>query len=279
MARARQRRPPPAGFLSPAVRQLLTQHAVDLSSLHGTGTSGRITVSDVRARSCDITGQAHSTIPFDPMRRRAAANLRRSRDTIPHEWIARPADYTAVDAVRRDAGLTALPFVARAVIGALAASPTLCVTVVDDELVPAASIGLGIAVDLDHHGLVVPVIHRAEDLRLRALAHRIAQLARRARDRGLAPDDVTGGTFTITNPGSAGTYLSVPVIPPPTVAILSTDGVSSRVVADTRGRLDVRRIGMLGLSYDARAVTRDEAARFLAQVAAAIARRRWADEL
>ena len=96
----------------------------------------------------------------------------------------------------------------------------------DDALVVHQQVNLGIAVDLDHEGLIVPVVHRAEEVTLRGVARRIRDLADRARSRQLTADDITGGTFSITNDGPFGTYFTVPIINQPQVAILATDGVS-----------------------------------------------------
>ena len=106
-----------------------------------------------------------------------------------------------------------------------------------DALVVHRDVNLGIAVDLDFQGLVVPVVRDADGLRLRALARAINDVATRARNRKLIPDDLAGGTFTVTNPGGSGTWISFPIINQPQVAIVATDGVSKQVVVDERGRI------------------------------------------
>src|SRR5205807_7041063 len=116
---------------------------------------------------------------------------------------------------REGFGLTYLPFISRAVVDALDEFPRLNASVGDEELVVHHRIHLGIAVDLSFEGLIVPVVHDAQDKRLRAIAREIADLAARARNRKLGADDISGGTFTITNPGPYGTFITAPVINQP----------------------------------------------------------------
>src|SRR4029077_9142522 len=147
------------------------------------------------------------------------------------------------------------------------------------SVVTHRAVHLGIAVDLDFHGLVVPVVHGADGLRLRALAAAIREVAARARDRKLTPDDLAGGTFTITNPGASGTWISFPVINRPQVGILATDGVSKQVVADDDGRLRIAPIGHLCLSFDHRALDGAYAVAFLNRVREILETRNWHEEL
>jgi 2-oxoglutarate dehydrogenase E2 component (dihydrolipoamide succinyltransferase) len=139
-------------------------------------------------------------------------------------------------------------------------------------------VGLGIAVDVDNQGLVVPVVADAGSLRLRALARAIDNMARRARAKRLTPDDMAGGTFTITNPGGYGTEISVPIINRPQVGILSTDGVRRRVVADG-DTLAIRPTGFLCLSFDHRALDGAYAGAFVARVRDILEHRDWLTEL
>jgi 2-oxoglutarate dehydrogenase E2 component (dihydrolipoamide succinyltransferase) len=138
---------------------------------------------------------------------------------------------------------------------------------------------LGIAVDLDFKGLVVPVIRDADGLRLRALADAIRDIATRARSRQLKPDDLAGGTFTITNPGASGTWISFPIINRPQVGILATDGVSKQVVAGADGRLGIAPIGHLCLAFDHRALDGAYAGAFLRRVQQIVETRDWLSEL
>jgi 2-oxoglutarate dehydrogenase E2 component (dihydrolipoamide succinyltransferase) len=259
------------------VRTLARDLGVDLDVLAGTGTDGRVTVADVHAASLsrDIV------VPFDNIRRRTAVGLLASKQTIPHALTTAAADYSAIDAARRQAGLTALPFVARAVIDALREYPLMNATTVEDgaSVVTHRAVHLGIAVDLDFQGLVVPVVHGADGLRLRALAAAIRDVAARARARKLGPDDLAGGTFTITNPGASGTWISFPVINRPQVGILSTDGVSKLVRAEGDGALRIAPIGHLCCSFDHRAVDGAYAGSFLVRVQEIIETRDWFTEL
>jgi 2-oxoglutarate dehydrogenase E2 component (dihydrolipoamide succinyltransferase) len=155
-------------------------------------------------------------------------------------------------------------------------------TVTEGEARPHPHVNLGIAVDLGYQGLIVPVVHDAGSKDLLTLAEAIAGAARRARSKALTPDDVTGGTLTITNPGPAGTAVSVPIINQPQVAILSTDGVASRpvVVESTDGRdaIATRAVGVLGLSWDHRVFDVTYAAAFLARVRDTLQSRDWEAE-
>jgi pyruvate dehydrogenase E2 component (dihydrolipoamide acetyltransferase) len=272
-------RPPRSvqGFHSPAARKIANELGVDLGVVSGTGADGRVTVADVRAASetRDIV------VPFDNVRRRTAIGLLASKQHIPHALTTVAADYSAIDAARRSAGLTALPFVARAVIDALREYPLMNATTAEDgvSVVTHRAVHLGIAVDLDFHGLVVPVIHDADGLRLRALAAAIRDVAARARARKLGPDDLAGGTFTITNPGASGTWISYPVINRPQVGILSTDGVTKLVRAGDDGALRIAPIGHLCCSFDHRAVDGAYAGSFVELVQEIVETRDWFAEL
>ena len=146
-----------------------------------------------------------------------------------------------------------------------------------------SDVNLGIAVDLDFEGLLVPVVHRAEEKRLVALAREIAGLASRARSKRLTMDDISGGTFTITNAGGFGTLITIPVINQPQVAILSTDGVRKKPVAvelpDGSDGIAVHPVGNLVLSWDHRAVDGAYAAAFMAKVRQVLETRDWTAEL
>jgi 2-oxoglutarate dehydrogenase E2 component (dihydrolipoamide succinyltransferase) len=232
-------------------------------------------------------------VPFSNMRRRTAEHMVRSKATSPHAFIANEVDFENVERVRKAWGqrfkaeegfaLTYLPFVARATVEALRDFPLLNSSVVDDSLLVHAEINLGIAVDLSHEGLIVPVIHRAEEVTLRGVARRIRDLAERARGRQLNADDIAGGTFSITNDGPFGTYFTVPIINQPQVAILATDGIARRPVvvtqADGSESIAIHSTGILGVSWDHRAVDGAYVALFLAKVADLLGSRDWAAEL
>ncbi|MHB8593816.1 MAG: 2-oxo acid dehydrogenase subunit E2, partial [Acidimicrobiales bacterium] len=161
--------------------------------------------------------------------------------------------------------------------------PNLNASVGDDALVVHHQINLGVAVDLDHHGLIVPVVPRAEELTLRGLARRVHELADRARHKKLSADDISGGTFSITNAGPFGTFLTSPIINQPQVAILSTDGVKRRptvvVQDDGTEAIAIHSLGLLCLAWDHRAVDGAYAAAFVARVGELLATNDWAAEL
>jgi 2-oxoglutarate dehydrogenase E2 component (dihydrolipoamide succinyltransferase) len=167
------------------------------------------------------------------------------------------------------------------VIDALREFPMMNATMHADgvSVVMHRAVHLGVAVDLDFKGLVVPVVHDADGLRLRALADAIHDVATRARARRLVPDDLAGGTFTITNPGASRTWISYPVINTPQVGILSTDGVSKQVVADDDGRVRIAPVGHLCCSFDHRAVDGAYAGAFARRVRELVETRDWSREL
>ncbi len=192
----------------------------------------------------------------------------RSKHTSAHTVVAMEIDYSAVELVRQaekerfkqheGVSLTYLPFIARAVIDAIADWPNINSSVGDDALVVHNHINLGVAVDLNLEGLLVPVIHDAGDKRLRALAREVASLAERARSKRLTMDDISGGTFTLTNAGPFGTLFTIPVINQPQVAILATDGIRKKPVVvelpDGTDAIAIHPVGNLVLSFDHRAI-------------------------
>jgi 2-oxoglutarate dehydrogenase E2 component (dihydrolipoamide succinyltransferase) len=184
---------------------------------------------------------------------------------------------------REGFSLTYLPFVARALVDAIAEFPHLNASVVDDGLLVHHDVHLGIAVDLDHEGLIVPVVHHAARRSLTDIARAVSELAARARAGDLQPVDVAGGTFTVTNPGPSGTLLSVPIINQPQVGILATDAVRRRPVmipTDDGGEgMAIHPVGMLGLSFDHRAVDGAYAASFVNRVKAILETRDWGPEV
>jgi pyruvate/2-oxoglutarate dehydrogenase complex dihydrolipoamide acyltransferase (E2) component len=266
-------------FFSPAVRNLARETGVDPATLLGRGVGGRVTRDDVLAASG--VAQRDEAVPFDNVRRRTAIGLLASKRTVPHALAVVAADYGAIEAARRAERLTALPFVARAVIDALREFPLMNATTADDGLSVTVhrAVHLGIAVDLDFKGLVVPVVHDADGLRLPALAAAIRDVAARAHARRLGPDDLAGGTFTITNPGASRTWISFPVVNRPQVGILATDGVAKQVVADDGGRLGITPVGHLCCAFDHRALDGAYAGAFLRRVQEIVETRDWLSEL
>lgn len=221
----------------------------------------------------DLLGPTHRE-PLSPMRRAIARHMVASRRTSAHCTTIVEADFSAAAARRKElAGRrdrpTYLAFVARAVVTALERYPVLNASIDGDELVLHEDVNLGIAVALED-GLVVPVIRRAQRLSLEGMAAAIADVASRAREGRLEPDDTHGGTFTITNPGQFGAILATPIINQPQVAILDLEAVVKRPVAvagpDGGDAIAVRPIGHLCMSWDHRALDGAVAARFLADV-------------
>ncbi|HEX2576646.1 MAG TPA: dihydrolipoamide acetyltransferase family protein [Aquihabitans sp.] len=234
-------------------------------------------------------GDDDRVVDLSRARLATAEHMVRSLATAAHALVAVEVDYAAVDAVRREAGLSYLPFVARAVVDAVREFPHVNASLDADRLVVRARVHLGIAVDVDQEALVVPVLRNADDLRLPALSAAVADLADRARRRRLPGDASTGGTFTLTNVGSYGTLVTAPIINQPQVAILSTDGVRMAPVAvrtdDGRPGTEkawgvvVHPVGNLCLSFDHRAFDGAYAAAFLARVRDILQTRDWSQEV
>lgn len=216
-----------------------------------------------------------------------------SKSVSPHAFSVVEVDYANVDRTRtalkdewkasEGFGLTYLPFIARAVVDALADYPHLNATVTEDELVVHSYVDLGIAVDLEFQGLLVPVVRSAESKRLRAIAREISDLASRAKSRRLSPDEIQGGTFTISNNGSAGSALTMAIINQPQVAILSTDAIVRKPVVvelpDGSESIAIHPVGHLAMSWDHRAFDGAYAAGFLVKAKELLETRDWSAEL
>lgn len=283
---------------SPVVRKLLREHGIDPRAIKGTGPDGRLLRRDVEAHlglgnAAPIdAGASDEIVPFTKIRRLTAEHMTRSKTTAAHTLIAREADYEHVESVRRRFGdafksaegftLTYLPFSALATLEALRDYPHLSASVGDDALIVHRDVSLGVAVDLDGNGLVVPVIHHAASYGLRSIARRVRELAVAARAKKLTVDDTAGGTFTITNPGPFGTLLTGAIINQPQVAILATDGVTRKpvVVTGPQGEegIAIHSMGTLALTFDHRVIDGAYAAQFLRRVAEILQTRDWASE-
>lgn len=224
----------------------------------------------------DLVGPTHRE-PMSPMRRQIARHMVESRRTAAHCTTVVEVDFAWVAARRaelrprmaaRDVNLTYLAFVARATVSALERHPILNASIEGEEIVHHEDVNLGIAVALED-GLIVPVIRRAQRLSLEGMAAAIGDLATRAREKRLHPDEVQGGTFTITNPGQFGAVLATPIINQPQVAILDLEAVVKRPVVVERDGEDViaiRPMSYLCMSWDHRALDGAEAARFLGEL-------------
>jgi pyruvate/2-oxoglutarate dehydrogenase complex dihydrolipoamide acyltransferase (E2) component len=284
-----------AAPVTPVVRRMAEEHDLDLSQIEGSGRRGRVTKKDVlaylRGREQAAPDEAapepalHMESPYreeeapveaaapapgaqelSVMRKRIAEHMVRSLRTAAHATTIVEADMSRIEAAR--GRLSYLPFVARATISALREHPTLNAWLEGDLLTVHQEVHLGIAVSLGEQGLIVPVIRNAQELSHEGLASRIKDLAERARGKRLSPDEVGGGTFTITNPGAYGAVLATPIINQPQVAILDLEAVVKRPVvvtdADGRDSIAIRPMTYLCMSWDHRALDGALAAQFLA---------------
>ncbi len=292
---------------SPVVMRMAAEHDIDLSQIEGTGRGGRVRKQDVLAFLQDggaAEAPMHIESPYKPdapaaPKKRAprfgradepaappaaagAAPLSRMRQSIGRAMVESlrtaatcttivEADVSRVDAARRALGVTYLPVIARATIETLREFPALNATLEGDMLTTYDGVHLGVAVSLGEGGLIVPVIRDAQELSVEGLAVRIKDLAARARDNALTPDEVRGGSFTITNPGGYGSLIATPVINQPQVAILDTEAVVKRpvVLTDELGNdsIAIRHMTYLCMSWDHRALDGALAAQFLRALA------------
>jgi pyruvate/2-oxoglutarate dehydrogenase complex dihydrolipoamide acyltransferase (E2) component len=282
---------------SPVVSRIAAEHGLDLSAIEGTGRGGRVTKKDVLAAlESGATAPAppepplHSESPYRPdpvpaapvaagddgggtpvplsrMRIAIGEAMRRSLQTAATCTTIVECDMGAVERRRRELGITALPLVARHVVDALREFGGLNATLEGTTLTRYERVHLGIAVSLGDDGLIVPVVRDAQDLSEEGIARRIKDLAARARGGDLTPDEVRGGTFTITNPGAFGALAATPVINLPQVGILDLEAIVKRPVvvtdADGQDSIAIRPMANLCLSWDHRALDGAYAARFL----------------
>jgi pyruvate/2-oxoglutarate dehydrogenase complex dihydrolipoamide acyltransferase (E2) component len=210
---------------------------------------------------------AAGSAPLSRMRQSIGAAMLRSLQTAATCTTVVEADLVRIEAARAATGLTYLPYIARATIDTLREFPALNATLEDDTLTTYDGVHLGIAVSLGEGGLIVPVIRDAQELSVEGLASRIKDMAKRARVNQLTPDEVRGGSFTITNPGGYGSIIATPVINQPQVAILDTEAVVKRpvVITDELGNdsIAIRPMTYLCMSWDHRALDGALAAQFL----------------
>ena len=278
---------------SPVVQRIAAEHGIDLSRVAGTGRGGRVRKQDVLAVVSEGAPAEepplHIESPYrpDPVPRPCAGGAGAGGAAVPdapadrraHEALARYGRHLHdLDRGRHEPGgggsgparCDGLAFVARACIDAIREYPALNAWLEGEQYTVHQGVNLGIAVSLGEDGLIVPVIQNAHELSPEGLAARIRDLARRARGRQLTPDDVHGGTFTITNPGQYGSIMATPVINQPQVAILDFEATIKRPVvvtdADGNDSIAIRPITILGLSWDHRALDGALSAQFLASV-------------
>ncbi|MFM7650045.1 MAG: dihydrolipoamide acetyltransferase family protein, partial [Acidimicrobiaceae bacterium] len=237
--------------------------------------------------------ERETVLPLSKIRKLTASHMIMSQAVSAHAFSVVEVDYANVDATRSEVKdqfkqsegftLTYLPFIARAIVDALAEYPNLNASIEGDSLVVHNYVDLGIAVDLEFNGLLVPVVRSADGKRLRAIAREISDLATRARARKLTPDEIQGGTFTISNNGSAGSVLTMPIINQPQVAIMSTDAIVRKPVvarlSDGSESIAIHPVGNLAMSWDHRAFDGAYAAGFLSKVKRVLETQDWSAEI
>ncbi len=291
---------------TPLVRRIAAEHDVDISGVPGTGYAGRVTKKDIlafiesgapTATSAPAPAAAppgaseilHPTVeawpgdvvePMSRIRKLTADHMIMSRRTSAHVVSFFEIDYTHIAALRRankkayesrGAKITYLTFILKAVADNLRKHRVVNASVSGENVIYRQQINIGIAVALDW-GLIVPVLKGADELSMTGLAKRVADLADRARSKKLNPDEVQNGTFTITNPGGFGSYVGMPIINQPQVAILGVGSIEKRakvmMLDDGQDVIAIRTMGMLSLAYDHRIVDGANADRFMADVKA-----------
>jgi pyruvate dehydrogenase E2 component (dihydrolipoamide acetyltransferase) len=293
---------------SPLVRKIAQEHGVDIGKLEGTGLSGRVTKNDILsfiesggpAASAPVKAAAPGVSPavheapsapqvkpaegdrveqMSVMRKKISEHMVQSRRTSAHVTTVYEIDMTRIAklrdqhkdsfAERTGTKLTFMPFIFQAVNNALRKFPIFNAQVSGDQIIYKRDINLGMAVALDW-GLIVPVIKRADDLSISGLARAANDLADRARSKQLKPDEVGGGTFTITNPGVFGGLFGTPIINQPQLAILGVGKIEKRakVLSTTDGEdfIAIRWMAYFALSFDHRVIDGADAERFLAYV-------------
>jgi pyruvate dehydrogenase E2 component (dihydrolipoamide acetyltransferase) len=294
------------GIISPLVRRLAEEHQVALDEVEGTGTGGRIRKQDVlryvaekgarpaakpaasaepaperevapRAEEAPAAGR-EELVPWSNIRRRTAEHMVASHLETARAWNAVEADWTNIVALRsqvKDAfkmregfSLTYMPFLAKVLCDAIMQMPEVNATYDADNQANLVKhyVNMGIAVALEGGGLIVPVVKGADEKNLIGLARGINDIVTKARSKKLSPDDITGGTFTITNPGPFGSIISVPIIPRGQTAIVGFEAIQKRVVVTDDDSIAIRSMGFLSMSWDHRTIDGAEAARFLSNV-------------
>ncbi|HJQ27908.1 MAG TPA: dihydrolipoamide acetyltransferase family protein [Rubrobacter sp.] len=282
---------------SPVVRRLAEEHGVEIAEVPGTGTEGRVTKKDIESYIEERGAEREEPAPPEPeaapepehvpvyegdrveelsgIRRAIANRMSASKREAPHAWTMVEVDVSGLAALREreKAGfteregmkLTYLPFIVKAVVESLKEHPVLNSVWDGDRIILRKRVNVGIAVDLAD-ALIVPVIPDADELNILGLARKIDDLVRRARDRKLGTEDVSGGTFTVNNPGSLGSVVSTPIINHPQAAILSAEAVVKRPVVIDDGGADaiaIRSMMNLEVSFDHRVLDGGAALKFL----------------
>jgi pyruvate dehydrogenase E2 component (dihydrolipoamide acetyltransferase) len=297
----------PTGPLSPLVRRMAREYNIDLGQVKGTGAGGRITKQDVEgymsaqgARTMQQSAQPAAPSapplpraeqakvriePMSTMRVKIAEHMVMSKRTSAHVTTVHKVDMTKVARLRdrhkaefqarHGFGLTFLPFVTRAAVDALNEFPLLNASIEGANILYHNEINIGIAVALEN-GLIVPVIRNADEKNVTGLQRAIVDLATRARSRQLKPDEVQGGTFSITNFGSFGSVFATPVINQPQVAILGV-GVVEKVPVVIDDAIAIRSVAYLALTFDHRLIDGALADQFTGKVKAVL--ENWSEEV
>jgi 2-oxoglutarate dehydrogenase E2 component (dihydrolipoamide succinyltransferase) len=283
---------------SPLVRRIARDHDVDIGQIPGSGIGGRVTKHDIlgyidRAPSqppappagpmparpqapqmpAYSSGDRVDVQPMTTMRKKIAEHMILSRRTSAHVHSVFHVNFSTVDRIRRQkkaeyermgAKLTFMSFIAKTVVDAIRRHPVINSSIDGDNIVYKQDVNLGIAVALDN-GLIVPVIKNADEKNILGLSRAIADLAGRARSKALKPEEVQGGTFTITNPGTFGAQFGMPIINQPQVAILGVGVIEKRpVVVDDA--IAIRTMAYLTLGYDHRLIDGAIADEFMSDV-------------
>jgi 2-oxoisovalerate dehydrogenase E2 component (dihydrolipoyl transacylase) len=281
---------------SPVVRRLAEEHNVQIAEVPGSGTGGRVTRKDIEGfieeggaqREAEVKEPARQAVAApEPERvpvyegdsvqdltgiRRAIANrMASSKREAPHAWSMVEVDMSGLVALRErekaafaereGVKLTYLPFIVKAVVEGLKDNPVLNSVWDGDRIILRKHINIGVAVDLED-ALIVPVIPDADELNITGLTRKIDDLIKRARAGGLGTEDISGGTFTVNNPGSLGSVVSTPIINYPQAAILSAEAIVKRPVV-LNDAIAVRSIMNLEVSFDHRVLDGGAALRFL----------------
>jgi 2-oxoglutarate dehydrogenase E2 component (dihydrolipoamide succinyltransferase) len=279
---------------SPLVRRIAREHDVDIRLIKGTGISGRVTKTDILGfiesgsarRPAAATakpmpppapaygsGESVRIVPMGVMRKKIAEHMVLSARTSPHVYSVYEVNFGRVASLRDQkkaqyeaagAKLTYTAFIAKVIVDALREFPIVNASIDGDNIVYKKDINLGIAVALEN-GLIVPVIKNADEKNLLGLSRAINDVGGRARSKKLSPDEVQGGTFTITNPGIFGALYGLPLINQPQVAILGVGGIEKRAVV-IDDAIAIRPVCHLTLGYDHRLVDGADAGRFLSFV-------------
>ncbi len=278
---------------SPAVRQLAREHGIDLSHVKGTGIGCRVTKKDVLDFIAQSGAQAkvpaaisepsmgEELLTFTQMRKTIADRMVKSKHTSAHVTTFFEADFSSIakfrETLRQGSGqdhtLTYLPFVIRAATKAIRDVPVVNSSWGEQGIVVKKDIHMGIATALDD-GLLVPVVRYADRKGLTQLAKEIADLAERARSKKLSPEEVQGGTFTITNHGGFGSLFSTPIIHQPQIAILGIGAIQKRAVV-IDDAIAIRTMGYLSLSFDHRVIDGATADQFMAKVKHYLEQSHW----